>query len=154
MDALDRELLRHLQREFPLTADPYDRIGRRLGIDAAEAHRRVQRLVGAGVIRRLAVVFEPTSLGFAATLVSAAVDPARLEEVARAVSTYDEVTHCYERAGPRNLWFVLVAANLARIEEILARLEAATGARFLEHRATTRFKLNAVFDPEGGETTP
>ena len=154
MDALDRELLRHVQNAFPLSADPYNELGRRLGIEGQDAFRRVRRLADAGIIRRLAVVFEPTSFGFAATLVSAAVDPARLEDVAQAVSAYDEVTHCYERTGPRNLWFVLVAATPERVREILDQLEARTGIRFLEHRTTARFKLNAVFDPEGGGPTP
>lgn len=127
MDDLDRELLAALQEGFPLEADPYAHLAERAGCDADTAFGRVMALLEDGTIRRLGASFDSRRLGYEPTLVALRVPTDRVAEVAAMVSRHEEVTHNYERRGPWNLWFTVIAPGRSRIDEILAQLQREAG---------------------------
>lgn len=108
----ERRLLNGTQRDFPLEARPFARIGAGLGIGEAEALALIGRLRAQGVVSRMGAVVAPNTLG-ASTLAAMAVPEARIEAVAARVSARAEVNHNYARAHAVNLWFVVTAADRA-----------------------------------------
>ena len=104
-----------------------------------------------GIIRAVAAVIEPAQLGMKGALVAVKVDLKRLEEVAALASSFPEVTHNYGREDEFNLWFTVVAASQARLEQIVRKVEQAEGVEQIALLPTERkFKLQVQFNLENG----
>jgi DNA-binding Lrp family transcriptional regulator len=145
----DRKILNEIQRNFPITHRPFLALARRLGMKEAEILERVQRLKGAGIIRRIGASFSARAVGFSSTLCAAKVPPGKVEEFVSVVNSYPGVTHNYEREGDFNLWFTLIAPSRKRIEEILAAISRRTGVRpILDLPATKTLKIAVDFNFE------
>ena len=56
IDQTDRQIIAATQEGLPLVSDPYGEIGRRLNLTGDEVRTRMQRMLDAGVIRRLGAV--------------------------------------------------------------------------------------------------
>lgn len=153
LDALDWRLLDEFQRDFPLDAQPWARIGERLGLGADAVLARLTRLQALGCIARVGPVFAPKRAG-ASLLAALAVAPQRLAEVAAIVSAQPEVNHNYERepAGldDFNLWFVLTAADAAALDAAIARIESATGLTVMRLPLEREYHIDLGFRLHGG----
>ncbi len=147
MDADDRRLLNRIQSDFPVTAQPYQTIGRELGMREAEVLERVRRLKAAGLIRRIGGNFSPEKLGFVSTLCAARVPADEVDRFAEVVNRYPGVTHNYLRENSFNVWFTFIAPSMAEIEANLAAIRDATGVEVIMNLPATRvFKIRAKFD--------
>ncbi|RYU59935.1 Lrp/AsnC family transcriptional regulator [Methylolobus aquaticus] len=144
LSVLQQHLLNDFQRDLPLTPTPYREIADALGVDEEAVLSHLQSLQTGGVISRVGPVFAPNRLG-ASTLAAVAVPPERLEEVAALVNTFTEVNHNYEREHRYNLWFVLTARDEARLSEVLAQIEAATGLPVLSLPLLEEFHIDLGF---------
>jgi DNA-binding Lrp family transcriptional regulator len=142
---IDRRLLNDFQRDFPLSPAPYAELARRLGITEAEVIERLARLKALGAVSRVGAVVRPNTIG-ASTLAAMTVPPARLEAVAALVSGYPEVNHNYEREHRLNLWFVVTAANGARLAEVLDDIAARTGIEVLRLPLTEDYHIDLGFN--------
>ncbi len=150
MDSIDKKLLNLLQREFPIVMQPYEAMGKSLGIGELEVMRRVDALFRQNVIRKIGASVAPRTVGHTTTLVAASVNPDRLDCVANAVSAYPEVTHNYSREHEFNLWFALVCRDRAEVERICGEVKQMDGVmQLLELPATHLFKLDVFFDFSG-----
>ncbi len=150
LDDTDRQLLQHLQDDFPLARKPWTIIGERLGLTGEEVLRRVQRLVREGVVRSIGPVVDARKVGLtASTLVALHVPEARLLEVARVVGGRPGVSHCYERYHPLfNLWFTLsMPDRSSMVREMRWLLEQAhvPAAAMLDLPVTRRFKVDVRY---------
>ncbi|HAP32794.1 MAG TPA: Lrp/AsnC family transcriptional regulator [Firmicutes bacterium] len=153
LSAADRELLNLIQIDFPRTSRPFAELGRQLGLNEAEVLSRLKELKADGIIRRIGGIFASEKLGFVSTLVALQVEESVLEEVAAAVSSYDGVTHNYERRHKFNLWFTLVAASDEDLRRILNEVSRLPGVAALRNLPAVRlFKIGVNFDLSGGET--
>lgn len=151
MDLTDKRLLERLQREFPIVERPYSALAGELALSEQEVIARVQALKETGIIRAVAAVIEPAQLGMKGALVAVKVDLKRLEEVAALASSFPEVTHNYGREDEFNLWFTVVAASQARLEQIVRKVEQAEGVEQIALLPTERkFKLQVQFNLENG----
>lgn len=131
IDEVDRRIIVATQEGLPVTVRPYQAVAERLGLTEAEVMARMQRMLDAGVIRRIGAVPNHYRLGFRANGMSVwDVPDERVRELGRRVGALDFVSHCYRR--PRHLpeWpynlFAMVhgrdrAEVLAKVQEI-ARL--------------------------------
>lgn len=147
MDTLDRRLLNILQSDFPISHRPYRDVADRLGVSETEVLGRLRDLSESGVIRRVGPVFDTRRLGHVSLLVAAAVPPERLDEVARIVSAFPQVTHNYGRDHELNLWFALVCRDPAEADKVMEEIKAATGvALFHILPAEQMFKIRVKFD--------
>ena len=131
LDALQRALIDGYQHGFPLTERPYATIAETLGVSEAAVLEALADLGGRGVLGRVGAVVRPHRAGWS-TLAALSVPEARLEEVATLVSAYPEVNHNYERQHELNLWFVVAAANRARVTAVLDEIEQRSGLAVLE----------------------
>lgn len=126
LDAISVQLLNAYQHGFPLCQRPFAQLGAQLGLAEADVLARYRQLLAQGRISRIGPVFAPQRVG-QSTLVAMRVPAQRLEEVAWWVSRHVEVNHNYEREGAYNLWFVVTAADAARLQAVLDDISGHTG---------------------------
>lgn len=175
--AVDRYVISHLQRGFPLDAHPYAVLAERLStpeipLDESAVWSSVERLRASGVIRRIGATFDPAHLGYVSTLVGVAVaDPEHTEALAQRVDAWPEVTHDYLREevpfeAPADggatampplaytLWFTVIACNLERQRHILEQISQDPDcASLLDLPTTHLFKIRVDFDVSGQDHT-
>jgi len=142
---LEQRLLNEFQHGLPLSPEPFADIARQLGVYQSTVLETLERLQTEGVISRVGAVFQPNRVG-ASTLVAMAVPEAELQRVAEIVSSFAEVNHNYEREHRYNLWFVVVAANDARLREVLAQIEERCGYALLDLPLQDEFFIDLGFD--------
>ncbi len=90
LDAIDVAILRRLQEQGRI---PNVRIARELGISEPTVRKRIERMIGDGIIKVVAVL-DPRKTGYATDVViGMRVEPGRALEVGRALSARDEVVY-------------------------------------------------------------
>ena len=142
---LEQRLLNEFQQGMPLTSNPYADIARQLGVYETTVLETLQRLQTEGVISRVGAVFRPNRVG-ASTLAAMAVPEAELEAAADIVNQFDEVNHNYEREHHYNLWFVVVASDEERLQDVLLEIEASCGYPVLDLPLLNEFFIDLGFD--------
>jgi len=156
-DRTDLLILDALQDSLPLVVRPFAAIAGRLGITESELLQRLVRLQAAGILRSVSPVLESRRLGLAAaTLIALAVPEERVQEVARIVSSYPEVSHNYRRDHPYSIWFTLAAPTEERIAEVLHEILRRTGIgeeEMLDLPTVHAYKIDVRFSccPEEGD---
>ncbi len=127
MDDLDRDIINHLQDGFPIVAEPYAEIARRLDIDEQELLRRLQALIDNGLLSRFGPLFNAERMGGALSLCAMAVDEERYDAVVEMVNSHAEVAHNYAREHHLNMWFVLATEREDQIREVITEIERQSG---------------------------
>jgi DNA-binding Lrp family transcriptional regulator len=148
MDDVDARLLNALQVEIPIVERPFAELGAALGLDEAEALRRVRAMESAGSFRRVGPSFNPRKLGHTSTLVAARVPEEKFDETVAFINSFAEITHNYERDDEFNVWFTVIAESKAAIGEILDKIRGNTAAELVDLPATHVFKTRVCFDVE------
>jgi DNA-binding Lrp family transcriptional regulator len=144
LSALEKCLLNEYQRGFPLCEQPYAEIARQLEVTEADVLSTLASLQQRGLISRVGPVFAPRRAG-SSTLAALAVPERDLEAVAAIVSGFSEVNHNYQREHVWNLWFVVTAPDAARVGQVLAEIEAATGLEVLDLPLERSFYIDLGF---------
>lgn len=151
MDREDKRILKILQEGIPVREQPYKVIGEKVGLSEKDVLSRVKKMKKEKIIRHMGFLFNHKKLSFTSTLVAMKVPEERLNEVAKLINSYPEVTHNYARDDEFNLWFVLVAENREKIQDILKKIKLRTGLKdTLELPVKKRFKLKVNISPDGG----
>jgi DNA-binding Lrp family transcriptional regulator len=145
MTELELHLLNDYQRDFPLVPAPFGVMAGRLGVSEADVLETLIQLQARGAVSRVGAVFRPHSIGSSA-LAALAVPAAELDEVAQLVNGYAEVNHNYEREHRYNLWFVVAAADEARVREVLGEIEHRTGYPLLHLPMLEDYHIDLGFD--------
>lgn len=130
LTVLERKLLDHYQRGFPLSVTPYAEIAAQLDVSEAQVLAALEQLHALGILSRVGPVFRTHTIG-ASTLAAMAVPAARLDEVAALVNSFAAVNHNYEREHHYNLWFVATAASDAELDAILKQIQDLTHIKVL-----------------------
>jgi DNA-binding Lrp family transcriptional regulator len=142
---LEQRLLNEFQQGMPLTPNPYADIAKQLGVYETTVLETLRRLQTEGVVSRVGAVFRPNRIG-ASTLAAMSVPQAELDKVAAIVSDFVEVNHNYEREHRYNLWFVVVAADEDRLQEVLSQIEASSGYTVLDLPLLNEYFIDLGFD--------
>lgn len=121
-EALECKLLNDFQRNFPLVAQPFAELAKRLEVDEATVIAVLHSLRERGLVSRVGAVFRPNVVGVS-VLAALAVPVERLEQVALQVNAFAEVNHNYEREHRFNLWFVATASSAAHLRALLQEIE-------------------------------
>jgi DNA-binding Lrp family transcriptional regulator len=162
IDPADARLLDRLHGGFPLVDRPFAQVAEELGQSEDEVIERLGRLLGHGVLTRFGPLFQIERAGGTFVLAAMSVPEARFDAVAHTVNAWPEVAHNYRResataaAGRRsarkqsappadgaalNMWFVVAAESAAVAEEVLQRIEAATGLAVWRFPKEREFKV-------------
>jgi len=155
LDSTDRLLLDALQGAFPLCERPFEELGRRAGIEEAEAVRRVRELKDAGLIRWIGAIFDSAALGYRGALVALELPAGRIEAAAQIVSAHPGVSHNYQRDHVFSLWFTLTTPPGTDPQRHAAALAREAGAaRYLFLPAVRLFKIGVRFAMGGQDEFP
>jgi DNA-binding Lrp family transcriptional regulator len=133
LDKIDESLLSELSQGISLNTQPFSSIAAKLGISIEEVLTRLTKLKQTGVIRRFGATIKPTNIGFIANAVIAwNVPNDRVGEVGMFLSSFREITHCYERSvvpgrWGYNMYTVMHAQNRKTIEQMITLLAETIG---------------------------
>lgn len=147
MDEADRKILNAIQSDFPITARPYEEIGRRVNLPEQAVLDRVKRLKAEGIIRRIGGNFHSGKLDFTSTLCAAKVPEPLLDRFVEVVNSFPGVTHNYLRNHEFNVWFTFIAPSAEAIRRSLQEISAATGVKDVYSLpAVKMFKIKVDFE--------
>lgn len=149
MDQLDRRILRAMQYDFPLSENPYKTIADNLHITRDQLWQRLNRLLDAGLIRRIGASIDSRKFGFHSTLAAVKIETGLIDHAAEIIGRFPEITHSYLRKDAFNIWFTIIAADKQRIDSILEQIRLALSlenSQILNLPSVATFKLNARFN--------
>lgn len=102
---IDRRIIKATQAGLPLCERPYAAVAESVGVAEAEVLRRLQRMLDARIIRRIAAVPNHYRLGYVANGMTVwDVDDDAAIELGPAVGRLPFVSHCYLRPRHPPLW--------------------------------------------------
>ena len=150
----DQAILRAAQEGIPVVKEPFAGIAREAGISQDEVIARLKRLISNGVIKRLGISINQRKVGIVANAVVAwRVPQEHVERIGKMLSSYKEVTHCYERVTipgkwEYNLFTVIHGYNRESVEEMAKRLSEVVGiSDYLVLFSNEQFKRTSVMHP-------
>lgn len=133
LDAADRTLVHATQDGLPLVPRPYHHLAEQLGIAPEEVMARLEKMLAAGVIRRIGAVPNHYALGYKANGMTVwDVDDARVSALGAQVGGLDFVSHCYRRPRhlpdwPYNLFAMVHGKDRGSVEEKACAIAALLG---------------------------
>jgi DNA-binding Lrp family transcriptional regulator len=134
VDDLEREIIRHLQGDVPLTLTPFATVADKLGIDEEELLERIRSLKERGVLRRFGATVNHRRVGFKANaMVAWYVPEDKVDEVGPLMASMKEVSHCYQREVQGewryNLFTMIHGKSKKECRDIVKRMVDKTGMR-------------------------
>ncbi len=133
MDETDRRIVLATQDGLPLVPRPYHAVAERLGLAPEEVMARMEKMLAAGIIRRIGAVPNHYALGYRANGMTVwDVDDARVSALGAQVGALEFVSHCYRRPRrppewPYNLFAMVHGRDRAEVEEKAARIAELLG---------------------------
>ena len=145
-DKIDNELMNIMQSYFPLSRQPFDDIGKRLGLTEKETISRLRKLSEKGFIRKVGAIISARDIGFVSLLAAVSVPEEKVDEVAEVINTYPGVTHNYLRSGTPNIWFTLTEPDQETLEKNLTEIENKVKIKVYRLPAKKIYKIGVKFD--------
>ncbi len=142
---LEFSMLNDWQRNFPLAARHFARIGEKVGAGETAVLAALEHLQARGAISRVGAVLAPRRIG-ASTLAALAAPAAQMQRIADLVSARPEVNHNYQREHHYNLWFVATAADQEALERTLRAIEVDTGCAIIALPLEQEYHIDLGFD--------
>lgn len=144
LSAIDRKILNLIQEDIPFSPEPFKILSKRLRINEEEFLQRLKRLKDRGIIRNFGARLNHKKLGYESSLIALRVPSSQVESIARRITDYPEVTHCYLREGEYNLWLVFLSLN-KKLSDFLNRLAEEVGRENILNLPTKKqFKLRTT----------
>ncbi|MGV2979044.1 Lrp/AsnC family transcriptional regulator [Camelimonas sp. ID_303_24] len=141
LDAIDRRILRALQRDASLTIAE---IADEAGLSPTPCWKRIQRLEAAGIIRKRVALLDHEMLGYGVTVfVSMQIgehSEAEIRRFAEALRQMPEVLSFYRMAGDVDYLAVIVVRDMAEYDEVYRRIIAAGNLK----NVVSRFALERL----------
>ena len=104
LDPRDIRLLRELENGLPLMPEPFEEIGKRLGMEGAEVLERIRTLQEAGVVRKFRARINQRLVGISANALVAWKPADTKRDIGPLLAAFPAVTHCYERSPVPGRW--------------------------------------------------
>ncbi len=117
LDITDRQISNVIQSAFPLVEEPFEEIGKAVGMSGDEVIRRIEVLKRKHVVRQISAIFDTRRLGYKTLLVAMRFPPDRLDSAAQAINEHPGVSHNYAREGAYNLWFTLAVPPYESLDD-------------------------------------
>jgi DNA-binding Lrp family transcriptional regulator len=125
IDETDKELLSLLQRDSKV---PYAELAKSLGISSSGVHKRIKRLVDAGVIEKFVAVLDPQLAGKKLkAFIGISTSPGTCREVIAQLGRCPEVLEIHEVAGEHDLFVKLVTEDTRRLNDLLHEMDKIPG---------------------------
>jgi DNA-binding Lrp family transcriptional regulator len=132
MDAADEKLIRLLQDGISFEHAPFAACALELGISESDVISRLKSLIETQKIRRFGASIGHITLGFTANGMGVwDVPPERIEEVGQIMSSFEAVSHCYERPRfeewPYNMYTMIHGRSQEECEAAAKKISKAVG---------------------------
>lgn len=125
LDETDRKLLNLLQGDAKV---PYAKLAKRLGISSSGIHKRVKRLVDAGVIKKFVVVVDPQAVGKKLkAFIGVSTSPGTCGEVIAQLNRRPEVLEIHEVVGEHDLFLKLIIDDTLGLNKVLHEIDRIPG---------------------------
>jgi len=128
------EFVRLLQRDLPVTPDPFAGYARDLGVSLEFLQDMVRRFTEDGRLRRFAAVLHHRNVGFSANAMGVwrvAGDDAAIDRAGELMGGLRAVSHCYRRPSypdwPYNIFTMVHGKSVADCEQTLRAISEKTG---------------------------
>lgn len=141
LDEKNKDLLRILQKEFPISERPYLEIAKKLNITEDEVISRIESLIDSSILRKFGAIINVKKIGYVSILGAIDVIEENIEETAKIINKYPGVTHNYLREGHPNIWFTLIEPNKEILEKNLAKIEEKVGTKIIKMPVKQMFKI-------------
>jgi len=128
---LEKKTISLIQGDIAITERPYLEIADKLGIPEETLLDILKDLCKRGVIRRFGATIRHQKSGFKANAMTAwKVDEDRIDEVAKKMASFREVSHCYRRnpsdRWPYNLYTMIHARDEDGCRKAVRKMSKAT----------------------------
>ncbi len=149
----DRAYIRALQDDLPLVDQPFEQACLELGIGFDELRFWMQKMQGAGVLRRFAAILRHRQAGFTANgMVVWRVADEHIDQAGKLAAQAPEVSHCYQRpcseAWPYNLYTMIHARSESDCQRVIDHIaDGLAPLGMTAHRtlySTTEYKKQRV----------
>ncbi|BBB89857.1 MAG TPA: AsnC family transcriptional regulator [Methylomusa anaerophila] len=132
LDELDKRIIAAMQEDFPLIAEPYQQLAKKIGITEEELLLRLNNFRQGGQMRKLGAVLRHREVGYNANALCAWLVPEnRIDEISRIMVDNPAVTHCYARVTcpdwPYNLYTMIHARTRDDCHNIAGTLAELAG---------------------------
>ena len=146
MNQVDRNIINHMQDNFPVCEQPFAELAAKLDLNENELLNRVQSLLDDGTLSRFGPMYNIEMLGGVYCLVAMRIPEHDLEQIINTINSYPEVAHNYERTHEFNVWFVLAAETKTQLAKLLEEIEKKTGYPTFEMPKLEEFYIGLKFD--------
>jgi Lrp/AsnC family transcriptional regulator for asnA, asnC and gidA len=146
MDEIDRLILQALQEDG---RTPFTKIAKKAGVSETTIRSRYRNLVEAGVVRTVSIV-DPFALDFQApAMLGVSIEPGKIEEVARTISSLPEVSYLVLTLGKNDLLVEVYCRNLPHLTHLITRqIQLIPGVRSTETLMVAKiYKLSYRWSP-------
>ena len=125
LDSTDRRLLDLLQSD---AKQPYAKLAKRLGISSSGVHKRIKKLMDAGVIKKFVAVVDPQVIGKKLkAFIGVSTAPGTCGDVIAQLSRRPEVLEIHEVAGEHDLFVKLITEDTLKLNELLHEMDKIPG---------------------------
>lgn len=127
LSSLDKSIIRKMQGNLPLAAQPYKLIAQELGIKEEELLEKIKEFCDNGIIRRFGATLNHRNVGFKANAMVVWIVPEeRIKEVSGIMIQFPEVSHCYQRPTfpnwPYNIFTMVHGENKEKCEKTIKKI--------------------------------
>jgi siroheme decarboxylase len=151
----EAKILNRIQKDFPLTADPFSEISKDLSMSEDDFLQSVQKLKFAGIVRNISGIFNAGRLGYFSCLVAFRVDDGNIDKTAAVINSHPGVSHNYQRKHRYNIWFTLAVDSQEKLEHTVTILaDKAMAADYLILRNEKLLKIGlmlAIGEEQGND---
>ncbi|HIC90475.1 MAG TPA: Lrp/AsnC family transcriptional regulator [Syntrophaceae bacterium] len=115
---LKKRIIHELQGDLSIKERPFLEIAHRIGISEDQLLSHIQKLIDDGYIRRFGATLQHQIAGFEANaMVAWLVDEKDIKKVGKIMSSFPEVTHCYQRQTSKGWKYNLFTMIHGRTEQ-------------------------------------
>ncbi len=151
-EALTAELLSIIQKSFPLSRYPYEKIAKMLDVSEDEILKTLKEQKRESIIRQISPIYDTKRLGYSSSLVAFMVEEEDIDKAVEVINSHPGVSHNYERDHDFNIWFTLAVSpqsklGLEKTVELMAKKSGAKDSIILP--TLKMFKIAVKLDTTG-----
>lgn len=133
LHGIEKKIVNLIQDDIPLTKRPFKSLGEQAELSEEKVLAILGSLRERGIIRKFGAILRHQKAGFTRNfMVVWAAPQEKIDAAGRALSSFREVTHCYERTPPfagKYTLFSMVHCREGEEKAILKKLSTAAGIK-------------------------
>jgi DNA-binding Lrp family transcriptional regulator len=139
----ERKILAVIQHGMPVSLTPYKDMAQKAGLETAQLLEVLKDWKEKGKLRRIGAIIDHFKVGLSTgVMVSWCVKPDRIEEVARILTDFSEVSHAYERSiaenWPYNIYTMVHGSSTEQVSKTIGSMSQACGINDYRELATEK----------------